>query len=68
VPDGAAETGQVRARISLAAALLAMVLGTGTALATDDGPGISEFGAGLTVGVGLHGITSGPDGNIWFTE
>jgi len=45
-----------------------MALGTGTALATDDGPGISEFGAGLSLGVGLHGITSGPDGNIWFTE
>ena len=45
-----------------------MALGSGTALATTDGPEISEFGAGLTPGVGLHGITSGPDGNIWFTE
>jgi len=29
---------------------------------------VSEFGAGLSVGVGLWGITSGPDGNLWFTE
>jgi streptogramin lyase len=58
----------VRTRISLVVAVFAALLGSGTALATDDGPEISEFGAGLTVGVGLHGITSGPDGNLWFTE
>jgi streptogramin lyase len=29
---------------------------------------VSEFGTGLTMNVGLWGITSGPDGNLWFTE
>ncbi len=29
---------------------------------------ITEFGAGITAGAGLGGITSGPDGNLWFTE
>ena len=29
---------------------------------------VSEFGTGLTVGVGLWGIANGPDGNLWFTE
>jgi streptogramin lyase len=58
----------VRFRISLVAAVFALALGAGTALATDDGPDISEFGAGLTPGVGLYGIASGPDGNLWFTE
>jgi streptogramin lyase len=58
----------VRTRISLALALFAALLGSGTALATDDDSGIAEFGAGLTPGVGLYGIASGPDGNLWFTE
>jgi streptogramin lyase len=60
----------VRSRILLAAALFALCLGCGTAFATnsDDGPVVSEFGTGLSVGVGLWGITSGPDGNLWFTE
>jgi streptogramin lyase len=29
---------------------------------------VSEFGTGLSAGVGLWGITNGPDGNVWFTE
>jgi virginiamycin B lyase len=58
----------VRSRISLAVALCAALLGTGTALATDDGPVVSEFGDGLTADVGLWGITNGPDGNLWFSE
>jgi streptogramin lyase len=58
----------VRTRISLAAALCALLLGAGTALATSDGPAVSEFGAGLSDNVGLWGITTGPDGNVWFTE
>jgi streptogramin lyase len=58
----------VRKRISLVAALFAALLGSTTALATADGPEISEFGAGLTAGVGLYGITTGPDGNLWFSE
>ena len=32
------------------------------------GPAISEFGGGLSAGVGLWGIAPGPDGNLWFTE
>ena len=45
-----------------------LLLGTGTALATDDGPVVSEFGDGLSDNVGLWGITNGPDGNVWFSE
>src|SRR5262245_57420179 len=48
-------------------ALCAAVLPS-TALATDEGSVISEFGTGLTSGVSLWGITAGPDGNLWFTE
>jgi hypothetical protein len=29
---------------------------------------ISEFSAGITAGSNPHGITAGPDGNLWFTE
>ena len=47
---------------------LRLFLGSGTALATASGPSISEFETGLTPGVQLWGITSGPDGNTWFTE
>jgi streptogramin lyase len=50
------------------AALCAAVLLPGSATATATGPVISEFDQGLTPGVGLWGITSGPDGNLWFTE
>ncbi len=50
------------------AALCAAVLLPGSAAATATGPVISEFDQGLTLGVGLWGITSGPDGNLWFTE
>ena len=32
------------------------------------GPAISEFDTGLTPNVRLWGISSGPDGNLWFTE
>jgi virginiamycin B lyase len=52
----------------MAMALCAAVLGPGAAVATASGPVISEFETGLTVGVGLWGITAGPDGNLWFTE
>jgi streptogramin lyase len=58
----------VRIRIPLASVLVALFLGTGTGLATAGGPSISEFETGLTPGVQLWGITSGPDGNTWFTE
>jgi hypothetical protein len=47
--------------------LVAAFLGSGTALATASGPSISEFETGLTPGVPLWGITSGLDGNTWFT-
>jgi streptogramin lyase len=67
-PDGQAETGFVRRRISMLAALCAAVLGPGAAAAVATGPVISEFDQGLTPGVGLWGIASGPDGNVWFTE
>jgi streptogramin lyase len=60
----------VRVRISIAIALCAAVLGPGAsaAMATGGGPVVSEFGTGLSVGVGLWGIAPGPDGNLWFTE
>ena len=59
----------MRSRLSLAVALLAALLGSGTALATgNDGPVVSEFGTGLTPGLGLWGIANGPDGNLWFSE
>jgi streptogramin lyase len=58
----------MRFRIPAAFVLLAAFLGSGTALATASGPSISEFETGLTPGVQLWGITSGPDGNTWFTE
>jgi streptogramin lyase len=58
----------VRVRIPIAAVLVALFLGAGTSLATAGGPSISEFETGLTPSVGLWGITSGPDGNLWFTE
>jgi streptogramin lyase len=58
----------VRTRISLALAVCATLLGAGTATATSTGPSVTEFGTGLTPNVGLWGITSGPDGNLWFTE
>ena len=50
------------------AAVCAAVVLPGSAAATATGPVISEFDQGLTPGVGLWGITSGPDGNLWFTE
>ena len=58
----------MRSRIWLLAALFALLLGAGTALATDDGPVVSEFGNGLSDNVGLWGIANGPDGNVWFSE
>ena len=58
----------MRFRIPTAFVLVAAFLGSGTALATASGPSISEFETGLTPGVQLWGITSGPDGNTWFTE
>jgi streptogramin lyase len=57
----------MRVRIPIALVLVALLPGAGTALATS-GPSISEFETGLTPGVQLWGITSGPDGNTWFTE
>jgi streptogramin lyase len=58
----------VRVRIPIASLLVALSLGAGASLATASGPSISEFETGLTPGVQLWGITSGPDGNTWFTE
>jgi streptogramin lyase len=59
----------VRARISIAVAVCAALLGPGPAAASaGSGPIISEFNTGLTVGVGLWGISPGADGNLWFTE
>ena len=58
----------MRFRVPTACVLVAAFLGSGTALATASGPSISEFETGLTPGVQLWGITSGPDGNTWFTE
>jgi streptogramin lyase len=58
----------MRFRVPTAFVLVAAFLGSGTALATASGPSISEFETGLTPGVQLWGITSGPDGNTWFTE
>jgi streptogramin lyase len=53
-------------------ALLAALFGVGATTAasatTVGGPVISEFETGLAPGVGLWGITAGPDGNLWFTE
>ena len=68
MPDGPVETGSVRTRHCIAMALCAAVLGSSTADATTGGPVVSEFETGLTSGVSLWGITSGPDGNLWFTE
>jgi streptogramin lyase len=58
----------MRFRVPTTFVLVAAFLGSGTALATASGPSISEFETGLTPGVQLWGITSGPDGNTWFTE
>ncbi len=59
----------MRARIFIVAALCAALLGPGAAAAVGtSGPAISEFDTGLTPNVRLWGITSGPDGNLWFTE
>jgi streptogramin lyase len=52
----------------IASVLVALFLGAGTGVATATGPSISEFETGLTPSIGLWGITSGPDGNLWFTE
>jgi streptogramin lyase len=58
----------MRFRVPTAFMLVAAFLGSGTALATASGPSVTEFESGLTPGVQLWGITSGPDGNTWFTE
>jgi streptogramin lyase len=58
----------MRVRIPIALVLVALFPGAGTGFATTGGPSISEFETGLTPGVQLWGITSGPDGNTWFTE
>jgi streptogramin lyase len=49
-------------------AIFASLAFPGAAFATTGGPVISEFETGLSSGVGLWGITAGPDGNLWFTE
>jgi streptogramin lyase len=67
-PDGAADNRPVRGGITTAMALCAAVLGAGAPTAAATGPAISEFETGLSSGVGLWGITAGPDGNLWFTE
>ena len=56
----------MRIRIAVSLAVFTTLLGSSTALAT--GPAISEYDDGLTSGVGLWGITTGPDGNLWFSE
>ena len=58
----------MRVRIPIASVLVALFLGAATGPAVAGGPSISEFETGLTPGVQLWGITSGPDGNTWFTE
>jgi streptogramin lyase len=58
----------MRFRIPTACVLVALSLGSGTGVAHASGPSVSEFETGLTPGVELWGITSGPDGNTWFTE
>jgi len=58
----------MHARIPIAVGLVALFLGAGTGLATAGGPSVTEFETGLTDNVQLWGITSGPDGNSWFTE
>src|SRR5271154_730258 len=45
----------------------ASVLATPAPMATGM-PVITEFAAGISAGAGLDGITSGPDGALWFTE
>jgi streptogramin lyase len=55
-------------RIPFASLLVAVCLGVGSAPALASGPSISEFETGLTLNVGLWGIATGPDGNLWFTE
>jgi virginiamycin B lyase len=62
------ETGFVRGRISLVVALCCEVIAPGAAATVATGPAISEYGDGLTSGVGLWGIAQGPDGNLWFSE
>ena len=52
----------------IAVGLVVLFLGAGTGLATAGGPSVTEFETGLTTNVQLWGITSGPDGNSWFTE
>ena len=47
---------------------VAAFLGAGTAVATAVGPSISEFETDLSVSAGFWGVTTGPDGNLWFTE
>ncbi len=61
----------MRTRFSIAIVLCASLFGVGASSAPasgGSGPVISEFGTGLSAGVGLWGIAPGPDGNLWFTE
>jgi streptogramin lyase len=55
-------------RVPIASMLVALLVGAGSSLALASGPAISEFETGLTPNIGIWGITSGPDGNLWFTE
>ena len=68
MPDGAAETAQVRARTVICAGLATLfaALGGGTAAAHE--PWVTEFDDGLTTSVGAWGIAAAGDGNLWFTE
>jgi virginiamycin B lyase len=45
--------------------LFALALPAAAGAATGD---VIEYSAGITAGAGPLGITSGPDGNLWFTE
>jgi hypothetical protein len=58
VPDGAAETALVRARMAICAGLAALfaALGAGTAAAHE--PWVTEFNDGVTTNLGAWGITA----------
>jgi streptogramin lyase len=63
----------LRRRLVLAVvAGMAVLVGSlalaGASASADPLGAITEFSAGITPGSGLGAITTGPDGNLWFTE
>ena len=58
--------GKTRLKALLAAASIFIGILSSTALAR--AATITEFSAGIPRASGVHGIASGPDGNLWFTE